>query len=101
MDPLEALERLAVERGDESVREGLHRAVADGRGRVEAGDEVADGVQQVCLTESGGRVEEQRVVGLAWRFGDREGRRVSEPVAVPDDELIKGVSWNELLLRGL
>jgi hypothetical protein len=37
---------------------------------------VTDGVEQVRLAESGRRVEEQRVVGLARQLGDGQRRGV-------------------------
>jgi hypothetical protein len=52
---------------------------------------VADRVQQVGLAEPGLAVDEQRVVGLGRRLGDRDGRGVREAVGGADDEGLEGV----------
>ena len=52
---------------------------------------VPDGVQQVGLAQPGVAVDEQRVVRLGRRLGDRDGRGVGEPVARADDEGVEGV----------
>ena len=52
---------------------------------------VADGVQQVRLAQAGVAVDEQRVVGLGGRLGDRDGGGVREPVAAADDEGLERV----------
>ena len=52
---------------------------------------VADGVQQVGLAQSGVAVDEQRVVRLGRRLGDRDRGRMGEPVARADDEGVEGV----------
>ena len=50
-----------------------------------------DRVQQVGLAQPGLAVDEQRVVGLGRRLGDRDGGRVGEAVARADDEGVEGV----------
>ena len=50
-----------------------------------------DRVQQVGLAQAGVAVDEQRVVGLGRRLGDRDGGGVGEPVAGADDEGVEGV----------
>ena len=52
---------------------------------------VADGMQQVRLAQAGVAVDEQRVVGLGGRLGDRDGGGVREPVAAADDEGLERV----------
>ena len=52
---------------------------------------MADGVQQVGLAQSGVAVDQQRVVRLAGRLGDRDGGGVREPVRRPDDEGLEDV----------
>ena len=60
---------------DEVVGELLRAHVAHPDALVEALRVVADGVQQVRLAQPGVAVDEQRVVGLGRRFGDRDARR--------------------------
>ena len=52
---------------------------------------MADRVQQVGLAQPGLAVDEQRVVGLGRRLGDRDRGGVGEPVARADDEGVEGV----------
>src|SRR5262249_43239130 len=53
---------------------------------------MADGMEQVRLAQAHSAVNEERVVGLGWQFGDGLGSGLSELVRRPDDERIKGVS---------
>jgi hypothetical protein len=48
-------------------------------------------VEEVGLAESRVAVDEERVVRLGRRFGDRDRRGVGEPVRLPDDEVVEGV----------
>ena len=50
-----------------------------------------DRVEQVGLAQPGLAVDEQRVVGLGRRLGDRDRGGVGEPVARADDEGVEGV----------
>src|SRR5437588_9170300 len=59
---------------------------------AERGEVIADRVQQVGLAETGRGVQKQRVVGQPRELCDSEGRRMCEPVAVPDDALVKAVA---------
>src|SRR4051794_41697421 len=52
------------------------------------------------LPEPGWAVQEERVVGLAGRLGDRERGSVGEAVAGPDDESLEGVVGVERDLGG-
>src|SRR3954447_1018336 len=72
--PLEAVDRVAAERGDELVREGLDRRVADVQPGAARPDVVADRVQKVRLADAGRAVDEEWVVGLAGKLRHREGR---------------------------
>jgi hypothetical protein len=88
---LEALDPLVAERVDEVVDEGLARHVAHGeRGRV-LRDVLRHGLQEMRLAKAGAAVDEERVVGLRWRLGDRECSRMREAVGRPDDERVEGV----------
>ncbi len=51
----------------------------------------ADRLQQVGLAEPGAAVDEERVVCLCRRLGDRERGGVREPVRRPDDEVVERV----------
>ena len=55
------------------------------------GGVVADRVQQVRLAQPGAAVDEQRVVRLGRRLGDRDRRGVREPVGRADDERLEHV----------
>ncbi len=58
---------------------------------VERAGVVADGMEQVRLSQPRSAVDEQRVVGTSGLFGDRNGRRVCETVAGADDEGVEDV----------
>src|SRR5207302_8447664 len=51
-----------------------------------------DGMREVGLAEAGGAVDEQRVVGLGRRLGDRQGGGVGESVGCADDKGLEGVA---------
>ncbi len=74
------------------VGERLDGRVANDRAAAERQDVVADGVEQVRLAQAGRRVQEQRVVGLAGKLGDRQRRGVGKTVSVADDELVEAVA---------
>jgi hypothetical protein len=54
-------------------------------------DVARDRLEEVCLSEAGAAVDEERVVGLSRRLGDCERGRVREAVRRPDDEEVEGV----------
>ncbi len=56
---------------------------------------VADGVQQVGLSEAYLRVDVERVVDLAGGFGNPGGGGVGELVRIADDEGFESQSWPE------
>ena len=88
---LEALDPLVAERVDEVVDERLRGDVADGHVRRVRADVVRDRVQQVRLAEAGVAVDEERVVGLRRRLGDRERGGVREAVRRADHERVERV----------
>ncbi len=57
---------------------------------------VADRVQKVGLAQSGGPVDEERVVRPGRAFGDAQRRGVCEAVGGADHELVEGVSGIQL-----
>ena len=61
------------------------------RSFVERAGVVADGMEQVRLSQPRSAIDEQRVVGASRLFGDRDGRRVCETVAGADDEGVEDV----------
>ena len=90
--PALELGRLVVaDRVDEVVGELFAGDVPDPGPGVEAADVVADRVQQVGLAQTGVAVDQQRVVRLARRLGDRDRGGVREPVRAADDEGLEGV----------
>ena len=88
---LERARAVIADRVDELVGELFRVDVADPEPRVDLADIVTDGVQQVGLAQSRGAIDEQRVVGLGRRLGDRVGGRVGEPVARASDKRVEGV----------
>src|SRR4029453_16965428 len=88
---LEALNSFVAERVDEVVHEALARDVTDGEVTQVFADVVADRLKEGGLTEAGPAVDEERVVGLRWRFPDGEGGGVREAVRRPDDERVERV----------
>ena len=88
---LEALDPLVAQRVDEVVHERLRGDVAHGHVRRVRADVVRDRVQQVRLPEAGVPVDEERVVGLGRRLGDRERGCVREAVRRADHERVEGV----------
>ena len=71
---------------DDLVGELLRSEVDDALARKTVVDLVADGVHEVCLTESHTSIQEERVVAVAWSFGDCLGSSVRELRVVPDHE---------------
>ena len=55
---------VVADRVDELVCEALGGEIEQAEGRVESGDLVADGVEQVGLAEADAAVDEERVIGL-------------------------------------
>ncbi len=88
---LEALDALVAERVDEVVHEGLARDVADAHVSRVLAHVLRDRLQQVRLAEPRAPVDEERVVRLRRRLGDRERGGMGEPVRRPDDEGVEGV----------
>ena len=74
------------------VGERLDGRVADDGAVAERQHVVADRVEQVGLAEARRGVQEQRVVGLPGKLGDRQRGGVGEAVAVADDELVEAVA---------
>ena len=83
---LEALDPLVAERVDEVVHERLARDVAGGEVAGVLGHVGGDRLEEVGLAEAGAAVDEERVVGLRRRLGDRERGRVGEAVRRADHE---------------
>ena len=83
---LEPLDALVAERVDEVVHERLARDVARGQPAGVLARVLRDRLQQVRLAEAGAAVDEQRVVRLRRRLGDRERGSVREAVRRADDE---------------
>ena len=86
---------VVADRVDELVGEALGREVEHAQARVEAGDLVADRVQQVGLAEADAAVDEERVVGLRRQLGDGLAGGLGELVGVADDEGVEGVARGE------
>ena len=76
---------------DEVVGELLRADVPDLQAGVQGLRVMPDRVQQVGLAQPGVTVDEQRVVRLGRRLGDRDRGRVREPVARADDERLERV----------
>ena len=98
--PLEAVLPVVADRVDELVGELLARDVAHAGAVVERADVVADGVEEVGLAQPGVAVDQERVVGLARRLGDRDRGGVGEPVGRADDEALEDVLGVEPGLAG-
>ncbi len=98
---LEPLDPLVAQGVDEVVHEGLARHVAHRQPPRVLSHVVPDRLEQVRLAEPRPAVDEQRVVGLGRRLGDRERGRVGEAVRRADDEEVEGVLRVELDLRAL
>ena len=60
------------------------------------GEAVADGLEQMRLAEPHAAVDEQRVVGLDGRLGDRQARGLGELVRGADDERVEAVARVEV-----
>ena len=88
---LEPLDPLVAQRVDEVVHERLGGDVADREVERVPADVVRDRVQQMRLAEPRVAVDEERVVGLRRRLGDRERSGVREAVRRADHERVEGV----------
>ena len=81
---------------DEVVREFFRTDVLHADGRVQAFGIVADGVKEMCLTQTRFTVDKQRVVCLCRRLGDCDRGRVREAIRSSDHEAIERVFGIEL-----
>ena len=88
---LEALDALVAERVDEVVHERLARHVAHRHVARVLHHVLRDRLEQVGLPEPGAAVDEERVVRLRRRLGDRERGRVREAVGRADHEEVERV----------
>ena len=86
---LELLDALLAQGLNEVVCEGLTGDVAGGHIGRRRGDVVRDCLQQVRLAKAGGTVDEERVVGLAWRLGNGERCGMSKAIRRADHEGIE------------
>ena len=86
---------------DELVHERLARHVARREAFRVLTDVVADRLQEVRLAEAGAAVDEERVVRLRRRLGDRERGRMCEAVRRADHEEVERVLRVELDLGQL
>ena len=77
--------------GDEVVNELLTGKVENSRGRFRQGQFVGDGLDKVGLSEPDGPIKEERVEGGGRPIGHPLGSGMGEPIAGPDDEVLKGV----------
>ena len=96
---LEAVAGLVLDRLDELVGEGLDRDVDHFQVAVLLVDVVADGLQQMGLSQSYAAVDQARVVGPSGVLGDRHSRAEGELVAVTFDKAGEAVVGVELGMR--
>ncbi len=94
--PLEVIHRAVLDGVDDVVEELLGGDICDPDGGVALQDPVGDGLHQVGLSEAGGAIDEERVIRLARRFGDRRGGRGGELVGLADDEMVESISIIQL-----
>ena len=88
---LEALGPFGAQRGDELAGEALGGGVVDGQLGVVVAVVARDRAQEVRLAEPRRTVQEERVVGLARKLGDRQRGGVREPAAGADHEPVEVV----------
>ncbi len=89
VDLLELGLRAVADGLDEFVEEGLAGDVPNLVRRVVVVDVMADGSQQVGLSEPGCTVDEQRVVGPGRSLGHGQGSSLREAVGGSSDELLE------------
>jgi hypothetical protein len=77
--------------GDELVDEGVAGEVEDAGVVLALEHLLADGLEEVGLTEADAAVDEKRVVRLAGILSHRKARRVRQAVAGADDEILERV----------
>ena len=87
----------AVDDLDDFVDELLRAHVEHPGVRLPLADGMGDRLHQVGLAESRGAVDEERVVGLAGRFGRGVGRGRGQLVGLADDERVEGIALVERL----
>ena len=95
---LERRHSLRAHRIHELVHHRFRRNVTHAFTRKQRANMVPNCVKEVGLSETGRAVDEQRVVRPGRALGDRERRRVCEPVGRADDELVERVT--RVQLRG-
>ena len=81
---------------NELVHHGFRGNVTDAFTRKEGANMVPNCVKKVRLAETGGTVDEQRVVRTRGTLGDRQRGRVREAVRRADDELVERVARIQL-----
>ena len=87
---LEIVERALAHRANH-VRDVLFRMdVANARLGTLLGEMVADRVHEVRLSEAHAAIDEKRVVGDAWVFGDLDRCRARQLVRLPGHEAVEG-----------
>ena len=68
--------------------------------RLDGQGEVADGVQEMRLSEADAAINEEGVINLARVVGDGEARSVCELIACPDDKVLESILGLEEVGRG-
>ena len=86
----ECIDAAAEDRADQLVGERLGRYQRDAA-RAAAAERVRDGGSEMRLAETHAPEEEERIVCRTRVFGDLTGGRMSERVALADDEAVERV----------
>ena len=102
-EPLAELGHLPSLDGTEELRhKAVARDVVDAQSGVRSGGCLADRLEQVGLPQSDAAVDKDRVVRPPWLLGHRHRSGMGQPVARPNDEVVKRVigADQHLFLRG-
>ncbi len=86
----EEFDLIAPDRRDELVDKSLAGDVADFGVRPALQDLMANGLKKVSLSKAYGAMDEKRVVGYSWLFGDSFGSGKRKGVGRTLDEIVKG-----------
>src|SRR6185437_1348835 len=86
---LEGIQMSGAERSEEVVGKGLPCGIAEVQTRIVGLDKACDRAQQVCLADTWGPADEERIVCVGGQLADGQRGGMGQPVGVSDDELIE------------
>ena len=84
-----------VDGRDQIVHELFGGDIDDAGGGIALEDVVGDALHQMGLSEAGGTVDEERIVGRTGLLRDRRRRRRRELIGLTDDEIVERIPYRQ------